>query len=164
MRDLDPGRSNQLPESRGLSFAYLVVDQASRPPGYNVQEFRIASDLVLETSDDNDRQTFGLKTITRFGAFVNLWLQRVNFLSGYVCVIGIESFVPNPELAHDSVSSDTIEPPIMPFSPLDLLQLLSLLLRALLSPYLVFNLFLLVCVDTAETSPGDIQYLSELVG
>lgn len=57
-----------------------------------------------------------------------------------------------------------MKPPVMPFSSLDLLQLLSPLVQALLPLRLVFDLFLVMCVDVTETSSDGIKDLLELVG
>jgi len=145
--------------------SYPVVNQAGRPLGYNVQEFRVPSDLVLKTPDNDDRQTFdSVKINARLAFVLSLWVQRVGFFVDYVCVVRTKSLVPYSELAHDSVSSDAIEPPIVPFSPLDLFQLLLLLSRTLPPPQLILNLFLVIRVDIAETPPNDVQDLLELIG
>ena len=158
-------RGVKLAESRSHLPSHPVINQAGSPLGHNVQEFRPPSDLVLETPDNDDRQTFDCVDVVARLAFVpRLWVQRAGFFIDWVCVVRAKSLVPHSELAHDSVSGDTIEPPIMPFSSLNFLQLLLLLSHTLPPPQLILNLFLVICVDIAKTSPDDIQDLLELIG
>jgi hypothetical protein len=112
-------------------------------------------------------KTFHGVKITRRLAFIhNLRIQRLSFLGTGVDirVIRTKFLVPYSELAHDAISSDTIEPSVVPFSSLDLLQPLSLLSQTLLPPCFIFNLLLVICVDGTETSSDDIQDLLELIG